>query len=301
MFELKNISKNFGPHRVLKDISFKIPKGKITGLLGPNGAGKTTTIRIITGILAADRGAIFFHNQLINPLDWHSRFQLGYLPEDNPLYDFLTPYEYLQFIGEMRQATTLEQQIAWLAKKLFFDDRLHDLIGHLSKGYRQRVGLAASFLGTPSLIILDEPLNGLDPNQQQKVRQFLRQSRSTILFSSHILSEVQAICQHVVIIHQGEIITAGDINNLLQKSSLIIQIKNTTPSVLQNILAKAKIKIARQKKKGQIFTIELTSNQPLDKAQLSLWRIIRQHPRWQVLQLKTKHQSLKSIFQKLTQ
>ncbi len=301
MLELKHISKNFGRHQALKDISFKIPAGKITGLLGPNGAGKTTTMRIITGILAANQGQILFRGQPVEPRDWHFRFHLGYLPEDNPLYDFLTPHEYLRFIGKIRRVNHLGANIQRLARQLFFADQLSRPLSHLSKGYRQRVGLAASFLGRPSLVILDEPLSGLDPNQQQKVRQFLLRSKKTILFSSHILSEVQAICQQVVIIHRGKIIASGPINQLLQKPSLILQVKGATLKAIQTVLAKAHIAIVRHQKQGAVLTVELTSQQPLNKLQNTLWQIIRRQPRWQLLQLKTSRQSLETVFQQLTQ
>ena len=301
MLRLQNISKKFGRQPALKKINFEIAAGSITGLLGPNGAGKTTAMRIIAGVISADQGKILFRQQRVNPLESNFRKNLGYLPENNPLYPFLTPWEYLNFIGQIRQITNRRRQIKKLATGLLFKDRLSQPIGQLSKGYRQRVGLAATLLGHPPLLILDEPISGLDPNQQRLVRDFIRRLKTTVLFSSHILAEVQEICDRVVIINRGRIVAQGPIREFLHKPNLKLTLEGAKIDYLKKAFAKKGIKIIWRKQQGKALELELAMDGNINELRKTVWNLVRQHSNWQLYQLETSRQTLDKIFQELTE
>lgn len=209
MIEVSHLSKSYGPIEALRDVSFSVGAGEIVGLLGPNGAGKTTLIKILTGYLHPDWGTV-----RVNGLDvlTHPRevqAQVGYLPETAPLYPELTVQEYLLMMAELRGIPPAQQaaRISAAVYATALQNHLTRPIGQLSKGYRQRVGLAQAILHRPRLLILDEPTVGLDPTQIVEVRQLIRRlaRHSTILFSTHILSEVEAVCDRVLILINGEI------------------------------------------------------------------------------------------------
>lgn len=209
MIDVSNLSKSYGDVEALRDVSFSIAAGEIVGLLGPNGAGKTTIIKILTGYLQPDAGTA-----LINGLDVleHTRevqAQIGYLPETAPLYPELSVQAYLKMMADLRQIPA-EQQPALLSEAIYatgLQDHLTRLIGHLSKGFRQRVGLAQAILHKPRLLILDEPTVGLDPTQIVEIRHLIRRlaDHSTVLFSTHILSEVEALCDRAIILMNGQV------------------------------------------------------------------------------------------------
>lgn len=300
MLRLVNIDKKFGRRLILKKVNFEIKSGSITGLLGVNGAGKTTTMRVISGVFAADKGQILYRGQIVNPLDYRFHRQIGYLPENNPLYPFLTPREYLGFIGQIRQIPHLNKQISKLAQALFFVDHLQRPIHQLSKGYRQRVGLAATLLGNPPLLILDEPMAGLDPNQQRLVRNFISRLKTTILLSSHILAEVQEICNRVVIINRGRIASQGPMEQLLEKPMLKITLEGTKIAFLKKILKGKNIKIVHSQKQGKAIKLELTMDKDMNMLRKIIWDLVRKHPKWQLYQLESGRQKLDEIFQQLT-
>ncbi|HOU13112.1 MAG TPA: ATP-binding cassette domain-containing protein [Anaerolineae bacterium] len=209
MIDVSNLSKSYGDVEALRDVSFSIAAGEIVGLLGPNGAGKTTIIKILTGYLQPDAGTA-----LINGLDVleHTRevqAQIGYLPETAPLYPELSVQAYLKMMADLRQIPA-EQQPTLLSEAIYatgLQDHLTRLIGHLSKGFRQRVGLAQAILHKPRLLILDEPTVGLDPTQIVEIRHLIRRlaDHSTVLFSTHILSEVEALCDRAIILMNGQV------------------------------------------------------------------------------------------------
>jgi len=220
--ELRKITKKFKKVTVLDNISFKIKKGEIIGFLGPNGAGKTTTMRIILGLLRPTTGEIFINDEKqtdTNLLDF--RKKIGYLPEDNPLYFDLKVFEYLKFIAQVKKVDDNK-----LFKKLIIDCGLQEVISkkidYLSRGYRQRVGLAAALLGSPEILILDEPTVGLDPNQVIEIRKLIKNlaQQKTIIFSTHILSEVKALCKKIIIIDKGRVVAEGDLKKLTKGKSL---------------------------------------------------------------------------------
>lgn len=208
MIRIKNLTKNYGPVKAVDAVSFDVNKGEILGFLGPNGAGKTTTLKMITGVLRPTSGTveIFGNDILEDPVQARSSF--GYLPENNPLYPDLNPVQYLSFIARMRNVEDVPAELARVMKMVFITDMAERPIGKLSKGYRQRVGLAAALIGSPAILFLDEPTVGLDPNQIVEIRNLIREigKTTTIVLSTHILQEVSSTCDRVVIINQGRLV-----------------------------------------------------------------------------------------------
>ena len=218
MIEVRNLTKKYGLNTAVDNISFDIEPGKIYGLLGPNGAGKSTTMNIITGCLAATEGSVKINGYDIFEQPLEAKRCIGYLPEIPPLYTEMTTYEYLMFVAEAKgveyEATFRQvKEVMELTELEGVRDRL---IRNLSKGYRQRVGIAQAMLGNPDIIILDEPTVGLDPKQIIEIRDLIRTlgEMKTVILSSHILAEVSAVCEHVIIISHGKIVANDTLQNL---------------------------------------------------------------------------------------
>lgn len=204
---VKGLIKTYGNQTAVNDISFDVTRGEVVGFLGPNGAGKSTTMKMITGYLAPQSGQITVSgiDVITNPVE--AKRKIGYLPESNALYYDMYVKEYLSFIGKAHKISMLDKKIVEVIEMTGLTIEQKKKIGQLSKGYKQRVGLAAALIHDPEVLILDEPTSGLDPNQIIEIRQLIKTlgSEKTILFSSHILQEVEAICSRVIIIHLGEI------------------------------------------------------------------------------------------------
>ena len=218
MIEVKNLCKRYGEHMAIEDLSFTIENGRIYGFLGPNGAGKSTTMNIMTGCLAATSGQATIDGHDIFEEAEQAKKLLGYLPEQPPLYLDMTPREYLSFVGRMKglKGTALTEQVSEVMELTQIVDVKSRLIKHLSKGYRQRVGVAQALLGHPEVIILDEPTVGLDPKQIMEIRDLIRElgKTHTVLLSSHILSEVRAVCDVIIIISKGRLVAIDTPENL---------------------------------------------------------------------------------------
>lgn len=211
MIEVKNLVKDYGKYHAVKDISFSVPDGQIVGLLGPNGAGKSTTMNIMTGYISATSGEVKVGGYDILEQPIQAKKLIGYLPEIPPLYEDMTVAEYLNFICDLkgiRKKTEKESSIDEVTEAVKISDMKGRLIKNLSKGYKQRVGLAQALIGNPPLLILDEPTVGLDPNQIIEIRALIKSlgQKHTIILSSHILSEVNAICDYVLIIDKGTLV-----------------------------------------------------------------------------------------------
>lgn len=221
MIEVKNLVKNYGSHKAVKNISFTVEQGKIYGFLGPNGAGKSTTMNIITGCLAATSGTVTINGHDIFEDPIAAKKCIGYLPEQPPLYLDMTPREYLTFVGEAKglRGTELFAQLEEVIELTGIESVKSRLIKNLSKGYKQRVGIAQAMLGSPDIIILDEPTVGLDPIQIVEIRDLIRSlgKSHTVILSSHILTEVQTICDHVIMISKGHLVANDLISNLESK------------------------------------------------------------------------------------
>lgn len=211
--EVDDLHKSYGAHVALRGISFSVDEGEVVGFLGPNGAGKSTAMKIITGFLSPTSGVarVMGHETLVDPIE--ARRRIGYLPENAPIYPDMRVRDYLDYIGQVRGMGTAERTrgIERVADQCGIPDRLGQRVGALSKGYRQRVGLAQAMLHEPPILILDEPTTGLDPNQIVEIRNLIRDigRKRTVILSTHILSEVQATCDRVVIINKGALVADG--------------------------------------------------------------------------------------------
>ena len=218
MIEVTHLTKNYGRHTAVDDLSFTVEKGQIYGFLGPNGAGKTTTMSIMTGCLAATSGQVKIDGHDIFEEALEAKKRIGYLPELPPLYLDRTPKEYLTFVGRAKgvPAAQLQEQITKIMQTTQIDSVQDRLIRNLSKGYRQRVGIAQALMGDPEVIILDEPTVGLDPRQILEIRELIAElgKQHTVILSSHILSEVQAICSTIMIIANGKLVACDTPENL---------------------------------------------------------------------------------------
>ena len=218
MIEVRNLTKKYGDHFAVQDISFSLEKGKIYGLLGPNGAGKSTTMNIMTGYIAATAGEGIIEGHDIFKEAEEAKKQIAYLPEIPPLYMDMTVWEYLFTVADLKGVPKSERKsmIGDVMEKVMITNMKDRLIKNLSKGYKQRVGIAQTLIGNPDIIILDEPTVGLDPKQIIEIRTLIKQlgEDHTVLISSHILSEIGAVCDHVVIINKGHLVVSDSTENL---------------------------------------------------------------------------------------
>ncbi len=243
MIEVKNLVKRYGSHTAVDDLSFTIEKGKVYGFLGPNGAGKSTTMNIMTGYLSATEGEVIINGCNILTDPEQAKSHIGYLPEQPPLYTDMTVLEYLLFVCALKHVdkSTLPKQLDTILEMVKLTDVKNRLIRNLSKGYKQRVGLAQALIGFPEIIILDEPTVGLDPQQIIEIRELIRNlaKEHTILLSSHILSEVQEVCDHIMIIYKGKLVASDTPENLekgLKSEQNISLLAKGAPEAVEGIL-----------------------------------------------------------------
>lgn len=234
MIEVKNLTKIYGEQRAIDNISFIANKGEILGFLGPNGAGKTTTMKILTCFIPPSSGSASVCGFDVTTASLEVRREVGYLPEHNPLYKDMYVKEYLEFVAGVHKLDKKKQRVAEMIERVGLGIEQGKLIGALSKGYRQRVGLAQAMLHDPSVLILDEPTSGLDPNQLVEIRRLIKDlgKEKTVIFSTHIMQEVQALCDRVMIINKGVIVaddTIDTLQNRMRGESLV------TVEFLQNI------------------------------------------------------------------
>ena len=215
MIEVSNVSRIFGTFRAVNDVSFSIPTGQIVGLLGPNGAGKTTTMRMITGFLKPTSGTIKIDGTDITENPVESKRKIGYMPESAPLYGDMIVDDYLRYIARMQQQDE-NVKVPLLCRECGLEEVMHKNIGELSRGYRQRVGLAHALMNDPEILILDEPTSGLDPNQVEDVRALIKEigKTRTVIISTHILSEVEMLCSRVIIISGGTLVADSPTDQL---------------------------------------------------------------------------------------
>ena len=215
MIEVSNVSRVFGTFRAVNDVSFSIPTGQIVGLLGPNGAGKTTTMRMITGFLKPTSGTIKIDGTDITENPVESKRKIGYMPESAPLYGDMIVDDYLRYIARMQQQDE-NVKVPLLCRECGLEEVMHKNIGELSRGYRQRVGLAHALMNDPEILILDEPTSGLDPNQVEDVRALIKEigKTRTVIISTHILSEVEMLCSRVIIISGGKLVADSPTDQL---------------------------------------------------------------------------------------
>jgi len=219
--KIEGLTKRYGNQKAVDGISFEVKTGEIVGFLGPNGAGKTTTMKIITGYLLADEGRVEIGGRVVDNTNLEIRRNIGYLPESNPLYYDMPVPDYLAFAGSLHglKGEALKRAVRENIVKCGLQPEKHKRIGELSKGYKQRVGLAQAMIGNPDILILDEPTSGLDPNQIIEIRKLIRQlgKEKTVILSTHILQEVEATCDRIIIINNGKIAADGTAGKLKQQ------------------------------------------------------------------------------------
>jgi len=294
-----SLLKMYGEQRAVNNISFEIKKGEIVGFLGPNGAGKSTTMKIITGYLQADAGnaSVCGIDVAEDPLA--AKKKIGYLPESNALYYDMYVKEYLDFIGSVHHVADRKKRIRGVIELTGLTVEQKKKIGQLSKGYKQRVGLAAALLHAPEVLILDEPTSGLDPNQIIEIREVIKNegSNKTVLFSSHILQEVEAICNRVIIINKGELV-ADDRLEMLQKktvdqSVVIVQFKEPIDARLFETMSDI-----RFVHRASDNTFKLVTVNP-DNVRKQILQLALQH-NLNIVSLQDESQSLEEVFRGLT-
>lgn len=273
MIEVKDLVKRYGKHVAVDHLSFHVKKGQIYGFLGPNGAGKTTTMNMLTGYLAASEGQIVINGHDVSEEPMEARRCIGYLPEIPPLYLDMTPLEYLEFAAELKGIAKDKRgaEIDKVMGQTQIREMQDRLIRHLSKGYRQRVGLAQALLGDPEVLILDEPMVGLDPKQIIEIRELIRSlgKKHTVILSSHILSEITSICDHVMIISHGKLVASDTPENLghyMKNSDMMeLQIRGSREACekARELLKKVKgLEIKTAAASLEDVFLELTSGDP---------------------------------------
>jgi len=305
MIDVTDLTKSYGPIEALREVTFHIAPGEIVGLLGPNGAGKTTIMKILTGYLQPDDGAV-----TVNDLDvlTHTRevqAHIGYLPESAPLYPELSVQAYLKMMAELRQVPADEQLIR-LSEAIYaagLADHLIRPIGQLSKGFRQRVGLAQAILHRPRLLILDEPTIGLDPTQVVEIRRLIRRlaKHSTVLFSTHILSEVEALCDRVIILINGQIRADARLSELAATSDAILVLENMSSGVDRALLNLASVKgIERTVSSDGYPAYRVLGSEKADGANLcpAIYNLAREEG-WPLRELQRDIRTLETVFNEL--
>ena len=310
LIQAEHLTRRYGARVAVEDLSFTVPTGQICGLLGPNGAGKTTTLNVLTGYLAASEGRVIVsgHDILEEPMA--ARRQLGYLPEQPPLYPEMTVEEYLRFVAELRRVPRAERsaQVRRAMNRVAAADMARRLIRNLSKGYRQRVGLAAALLGDPEVLILDEPTVGLDPAQMIEFRTLIRQlgRKHTVILSSHILSEVSAVCDQVLILSRGRLMAQGTPDQLADRLAgrarlqiLVLGQADTAAAAVKALEGVCEVKADPESEGRARLTVTLDAGAgPQQQAAVSLALAAAGCA---VLRLEAEAMSLEEVFLQLTE
>ncbi len=306
MISIKNLSRSFGTLKAVDNVSFSINDREILGFLGPNGAGKTTTLRMLVGYLQPSSGSIELDGKSIFADPIATSSQIGYLPEQNPLYDDMTVTEALAYLASLRgmKEALFRERREFVVQNCGLGEVLHQRIGTLSKGYRQRTGFAQAILHDPRILILDEPTSGLDPNQIIEIRDLIRNlgKEKMVILSSHIMQEVQALCDRVVIINKGRIIVDDlkeNIGNSLDKSAMLyLEVEGAGIDFSEFISLHPLHEIAVQV--IDATHCKLSLNMPADSdIRQELARFVNEKG-WLILEMRTEKQSLEQIFHELT-
>ncbi len=295
--EVKNLFKYYGNQAAVKDISFKVNSGEVVGFLGPNGAGKSTTMKIITGYIPSSGGTVNVCGMEVSVDSLETRRRIGYLPENNPLYLDMYVKEYLTFVGEIYHVPNVKARVEEMIEKVGLQVEQYKRIGQLSKGYRQRVGLAQAIIHDPEVLILDEPTSGLDPNQLADIRELIKSigKEKTVMLSTHIMQEVEAICDRVVIINRGEIVADDKAKDLQFAGSVQTVYVEFEGKISRNQLKKIP-GAGRIEEVQEGWLIETVEEMDLRKA-------VAQFAQQQgilVVTLKKEEKSLEEVFKQLT-
>jgi len=302
MIEIAHVSKSYGSVQALQDVSFNVEGGQIVGLLGPNGAGKSTAIKIITGYLQPDSGTVQVDGLDVLTQRRQVQARLGYLPENTPLYPDLSVQAYLRLMADLREIPPAKQP-ALFSQAIYataLEPYLTRPIGHLSKGLRQRVGLAQAIFHQPKLIILDEPTVGLDPTQVVEMRSLIRRlsTHSTILFSSHILSEVEALCDRVIVIMNGQLRADANLADLSASEDVIVVLqekREKVNSLLTLLEGVQKVEALKQDDGYPAYRVVGKKNTDLSP---TIYELAREHD-WPLRELRRDVRTLESVFNEL--
>ena len=306
MIEVRELVKNYGSKRVLDHVSFDVNEGEILGLLGLNGAGKSTTMNIMTGNLSSTEGTVRLNGHEILEEPLQAKKELGYLPETPPLYPDMTVKEYLKFVYRLKKCRLpYEEHIQAVCRATYITDVYDRVIKNLSKGYKQRIGIAQALVGEPRILILDEPTSGLDPEQLIEIRNLIKKlgKKHTVIFSSHILSEVQAVCDRVVVIKEGKVLADDTPEHLEEKLAgkqlriCVIGPEKEVSQALKKIPGVLEISNIRCQENGSCaFDVKVEDEYD---ARRRIAAYMKQSP-WLLTEITVQHLSLEDIFLKLT-
>lgn len=306
MIEVRELVKNYGSKRVLDHVSFDVNEGEILGLLGLNGAGKSTTMNIMTGNLSSTEGTVRLNGHEILEEPLQAKKELGYLPETPPLYPDMTVKEYLKFVYRLKKCRLpYEEHIQSVCRATYITDVYDRVIKNLSKGYKQRIGIAQALVGEPRILILDEPTSGLDPEQMIEIRNLIKKlgKKHTVIFSSHILSEVQAVCDRVVVIQEGKVLADDTPEHLEEKLAgkqlriCVIGPEKEVSQALKKIPGVLEISNIRCQENGSCaFDVKVEDEYD---ARRRIAAYMKQSP-WLLTEITVQHLSLEDIFLKLT-
>jgi ABC-2 type transport system ATP-binding protein len=296
---VQHLSRQYGQQLAVNNISFQVNKGEIVGFLGPNGAGKSTTMKMLTGSIEPSSGQMEICGIPVLKNSVDTKAKIGYLPEANPLYPEMYVREYLEFVASIHQIDQKTVRLQETIALVGLQSEAHKKIGQLSKGYKQRVGLAAALIHNPEVLILDEPTSGLDPNQMLEIREVIKQlgQHKTILFSSHIMQEVEAICERVIIIHQGNIVADNTVQQLKKGVDshhfVTVEFEETIPS---SLLSSMKGCTAITNLSANQFKIETDQPEQVKKQLLE----ISLQSNLNIVSLHSQKQDLEEVFTSLT-
>jgi ABC-2 type transport system ATP-binding protein len=296
---VKNLTKKYGEQKAVDSISFELKKGEITGFIGPNGSGKSTTMKSICGILTPDSGEILINTINVADSSIEIKKKTGYLPENNPLYFDMYVAEYLTYVGNIYKIPKLKSRVAEIIQQTGLAPERHKKIGQLSKGYKQRVGLAQALIHNPEILILDEPTTGLDPNQLIEIRELIKHISvdKTVLLSTHILQEVEAICHKVIMIDKGKIVADSTTENIQKGSSdiqtVLVEFKE---EISEEVIRKIPGVSNFRKQSEKIWLIESITNSDVRE---TIFRFALEN-KLNILELQTRRRSLEDSFRELS-
>jgi ABC-2 type transport system ATP-binding protein len=307
MIEVENLTKRYGPTLAVSDVSFQVQKGEILGFLGPNGAGKTTTMRIITGFLSPSEGRVRVAGVDVAESPLEAKKHIGYLPENPPVYTDMTVDEYLAFVGRIKglPRAELKKRVGEVSERCAIADVKGRQIGRLSKGYRQRVGLAQALIHNPDILILDEPTAGLDPKQIIETRELIKglAGQHTVILSTHILPEVSKTCQRVVVISKGTVVAMGAPDELTARlqgyGSVLVTVEGPAADIVSKLRTVAGVNLVEPvETSGARVTLEVHTEKNQEVRSEVARAIVESG--WGLFELKTGGMSLEDIFLKLT-
>jgi ABC-2 type transport system ATP-binding protein len=302
---IENLTKKYGSQKAVDNISLKVATGEILGFLGPNGAGKTTTMKIITNFISADEGEVFIGGKSIRDEPHEIKKHIGYLPENNPLYHDMPVIDYLNFCATLQgiEKSRINDRVISMIRTTGLNKEKHKKIGELSKGFKQRVGLAQAMIHNPEILILDEPTSGLDPNQIAEIRKLIRElgHEKTVILSTHILPEVEATCDRIFIINKGKIVADGSAENLRKQAQgsdiLKVKIEDGDPtSIYKSLQALRSVKMVEfADRKSDRFEIHCIAND----AKREIFRLCVEK-KWVLTEMTPFETKLEDIFRELT-